>query len=101
MAEQTNITATTTPPAYDMASLASALIATSDALNKVNRRICFLGEMLGDKGDGLKLSSSSFDALQEFLLETVTMARTALNNTTMDYCLAKDIWGEATKKGAD
>lgn len=94
MTSSINTTATQNAPADDLPSLASALLATSDALDKVNRRICFLGEMMGDKEDGLTLSSNAFDQLQSYLLETAAMARAALNDTTMDYCRAKDIMAE-------
>ncbi len=95
MADNTTTTTTPNAPADDLPSLASALLATSDALDKVNRRICFLGEMMGDKEDGLVLSGNAFDQLQSYLLETAAIAHDALNDITMDYCRAKAVMAEA------
>lgn len=97
MTSSTNTTTPTTTPAYDMASLASALIETNDALMKVRARICFLGELMGDKEDGLVLSSNAFDQLQAFLLQTAEIAGEAADNTFSDYFRAKAIMDKEAK----
>lgn len=94
MAEMNPTTATARTPSHDMASLASALISTSEGLAKVSQRIGFIGEMLGDR-DQLVLSRSAFDALQGYLLETVTLANTALQDTSEDLDLALEVMNKA------
>ena len=100
MTNQTDTTTPTTTPAYDIASLASALIMAHDALLKVRTRICFLGEMMGDKEDGLTLSSNAFDELQEYLLQTAGIAGEVADSNFGDYYRAKDIMDKVTMAGA-
>lgn len=99
MTNQLDTTATATLPAQDIASLASALILTSDALMKVRARIAFIGEAFGDGNveDGLKLSRSAFDMLQEYLAQTVEIAGEAADSTMGDRFRAEDIMDKVAK----
>ena len=101
MTNQTDTTTPTTTPAYDMASLASALIEANDALMKVRARICFLGELMGDREDGLVLSSNAFDQLQSYLLETAKIAGEVADSNFGDYYRAKEVMDKVTKAGAE
>lgn len=99
MTNSINTTAQPNTPAYDIASLASAFLLAHDALMKVRTRICFLGEMMGDKEDGLTLSSNAFDQLQEYLLQTAEIAGEVADSNFGDYYRAKEIMDKVTKAG--